>query len=120
MPGGGYRRFSPATPRRRIGNRRRTIGIWLRPVTPGGANAGETTSFFLSPIGGGPDGQQPYATSGDDRPDHRQHPFPVAKRLKPGGYTIEACIPAAAVAGFEREPREAWHVELMYQNVNEI
>jgi agarase len=95
-------------------------GIWLRPVTPGGANAGETTSFFLSPIGGGPDGQQPYATSGDDRPDHRQHPFPVAKRLKPGGYTIEACIPAAAVAGFKGSPGEAWHVELMYQNVNEI
>jgi hypothetical protein len=52
-------------------------------------------------------------------PGPRQAPLPVATRRTPGGYTIEACIPVAAVAGFTGAPGEAWHVELSYQNVHE-
>jgi hypothetical protein len=78
------------------------------------------SSFFLYPIGGGSDGQQPYATRGDGSEGRQQIPLPIATRLRPGGYTLEACIPAAAVQAFQGIAGAAWHVTLVYQNVNEI
>jgi hypothetical protein len=96
------------------------LAIWLRPAMPVGTRPGETTALILSPLGGGPDRQQPYATAGDGRPGHEPALLPVATRRRPDGYTIEACIPATAVAGFSGIPGQDWHIELRYQSVNEI
>jgi hypothetical protein len=92
------------------------LAIRLRSAPHMATHTGETSRFFLSPLGGGPDRQQPYATTGDGR----QALLPVATRRTPDGYTIEACIPATAVTGFPGSPGQDWHIELRYQNVNEI
>jgi hypothetical protein len=97
-----------------------SLAVRLRPATHVATRSGITTVFFLYPLGGGPDRQQPYATTGDGRQGHGQALLPIATRRKPAGYTIEACIPAAAVAGFTGIPGQDWHIELRYQNVNEI
>ena len=94
--------------------------IHLRPAMPPGSGSVGTSSFFLYPIGKGADGQQPYATRWDGLEGHRQIPLQIAKRLRLGGYTIEACIPTAAIEGFQGIAGTSWHVTLTYQNVNEI
>jgi hypothetical protein len=96
------------------------LRLQLRPVTPPAAGAAGLSSFFLYPVGGGADGQQPYATGGEGSEGRQQIPLPIATRLRPGGYTLEACIPAAAVEGFQGIAGAAWHVTLVYQNVHEI
>jgi len=96
------------------------LSIQLSPVEPPDIRSDYTSAFFIYPIGEGADQQQPYAAQWAAPGSHRQIPLQVAKRLRPGGYTIEARIPAAAVAGFEESPGAAWNIKLMYQNVNEI
>ena len=96
------------------------LTLYVGPVGSPTARAGDVSAVFISPVGGGPDHQQPYAVHryapGRYRPIHLQ----VAKRLRPGGYTIEARIPTAIFEGFEEMPGTSWQVKLQYQNVNEI
>ena len=44
----------------------------------------------------------------------------IKRRLRPGGYTFEACIPAPAIGDFPGEIGALWELKLTYQNVNEI
>jgi hypothetical protein len=79
-----------------------------------------TTLIIIYPIGAGPDRQQPYAVQ--DYEPRRYQPFPlqVVKGLRPGGYTIEAHIPATALKGLSAIPGRSWQLQLWYQNVGEI
>ena len=74
-------------------------------------------AVFISPIGGGTDKQQPYATRWLAAEGYRQIALQVKKRRKPEGYTIEARIPVRAVGGLKVRPGGAWKMKLTYQNV---
>jgi hypothetical protein len=77
-------------------------------------------AVLLFPIGRGPDQQQPYAVGWDGVGGYQQVPLAVAKRLRPGGYTIAAAIPAAAVPGFKAVTGTSWHISVSYHNVDQI
>jgi hypothetical protein len=79
-----------------------------------------STAIFIYPIEGGAGRQQPYAVRWFAAENYRQMPLRVRKRLRPGGYTIEARIPTSAVVGFKSIPGAVWNMRLTYQNVNEI
>jgi len=96
------------------------LSIHLSPAGPSNTRSGYTAAMIISPIGGGADKQQPYATRWLAAAGYRQIALQVKKRLNPGGYTIEARIPARAVAGLTMRSGTAWNMKLTYQNVNEI
>jgi hypothetical protein len=96
------------------------LSIHLGPVGPSDTQSNYTAAIFISPIGGGPDGQQPYITRWLVAEGYRQIALRVKKRLRPGGYTLEARIPIRTLAGFQAIPRASWKMKLVYQNVNEI
>jgi hypothetical protein len=89
----------------------------VTPLHPGPA-AG--TTILLYPIGGGADRQQPLAVRKDGPRRYHALALHAVKRLRPGAYTLEARIPTEAVADFSEMSGSTWHLELWYQNVEEI
>jgi hypothetical protein len=77
-------------------------------------------TIFIYPKGGGTDGQQPYAVQGYGPQSVQELSMRIKRRLRPGGYTLEACIPATAIRDFTRKVGPLWTLKLAYQNVNEI
>jgi hypothetical protein len=96
------------------------LALHLRPFMPAEGSAGEAMVIVIYPIGAGPDQQQPYAVQGHEPGHHQPFPLQAVKRPRPGGYTIEACIPATALRGGGDLPRRSWQLQLWYRNVGEI
>jgi len=96
------------------------LSISLGPMIPSDTRSDYTAAIFISPVGAGADGQQPYATRWRVAEGYDQVTLPVQKRLRPGGYTLEARIPIRELAGLQAVPGTSWKIKLMYQNVNEI
>jgi hypothetical protein len=81
-------------------------------------NASSTIRIY--PQGGGADGQGPYAVRRSGPQGDQELAILVKKQLKPGGYSVEARIPATGVWGFKEKTEAVWHIKLSYQNVNEV
>ena len=96
------------------------LSVHLSPMGPPDTRSDAPIAIFIYPMGGGADRQQPYAAQWSASEGYRQLPLRVKKRLRPGGYTIEARIPTKAVGRIKGIPGAVWHMKLMYQNVNEI
>jgi hypothetical protein len=96
------------------------VSIALRPATSPDRRGDAPAAVLLFPMGQGPDNQQPYAVRRDGLGGYQQIPLRVAKHLRPGGYTIEAAIPAAAVPGFQAVTGTSWNISVSYQNVDHI
>lgn len=97
------------------------LAIELSAAEPIQPSASERSAIFLFPTGGGPDAQQPSAAHKAGPRQLRPLAIEAAKRPRSGGYTIEARLPAAAVAALASAPRpSSWHVTLTYQNVDGI
>jgi hypothetical protein len=96
------------------------LSIHLNALQASNRGSESSSALFIYPHGGGSDGQQPYASRRDGSQGNRQIAIRVMKRLRPGGYTIEARVPATAVWGFKGKVGTSWHIKLLYQNVNEI
>jgi hypothetical protein len=86
------------------------------PQTPRALSA----SFVIYPIGAGPDRQQPYTVQREGPWGAQAVPAQVAKRLKPGGYTLEARLPMATLQGSTGLAGTVWTITLRSQNVEEI
>jgi hypothetical protein len=80
----------------------------------------KSPTIFIYPKGGGADGQQPYAAQDYDPQSAQELSMRIKRRLSPGGYTLEACIPATAIRDFTSKAGALWKLKLTYQNVNEI
>jgi hypothetical protein len=96
------------------------LALRLNPLIPIDGGLGEATQIIIYPIGAGPDQQQPYAVQGYEPRHHQRLPLQVVKGRRPGGYTIEAHIPATALKEFHDIPGPSWQLQLWYQNVGEI
>jgi hypothetical protein len=96
------------------------LALHLRPVTPLHPGPAAGTTILLYPIGGGADRQQPLAVRKDGPRRYHALALHAVKRLRPGAYTLEARIPTEAVADFSEMSGSTWHLELWYQNVEEI
>jgi hypothetical protein len=96
------------------------LALHLSPVLSADDSPGDAMMIVIYPIGGGPDQQQPYAVQGHEPRHYQLLPVQAMKRPRPGGYTIEACIPATALKGFSDLPGRAWQLQLWYRNVGEI
>jgi hypothetical protein len=82
--------------------------------------ATDPSTIFVYPHGGGADGQQPYAVRRHGREAAQELAMRINRRFRPGGYTLEARIPATAIGGLTSKPGSLWKMKLTYQNVNEI
>jgi hypothetical protein len=96
------------------------LALALAPLGPPSGRADDFTIIVIYPIGGGPDRQQPYAVRRDGPKRYEPIALQIVKGLRPGGYTIEARIPASVVEGFSEVPGAAWQVTLQYQDVKAI
>ena len=94
--------------------------IEFAPVKPHHPRQGWPSAFIVYPIGEAPDQQQPYAARWVGFESYRRFPVRVAKRLRSGGFTFEARIPAEAVEGFKGSAGASWKITLRYQNVDGI
>jgi hypothetical protein len=79
-----------------------------------------SATIFIYPQGGGEDGQEPYAVRRSGTEGDQELAIRVKKRLKPGGYSVEARIPTTDIWGFKEKTEAPWHIKLSYQNVNEV
>jgi hypothetical protein len=79
-----------------------------------------SATIFIYPHGGGKDGQEPYAVRRSGTEGDQELAIRVKKRLKPGGYSVEARIPTTDIWGFKEKTEAPWHIKLSYQNVNEV
>jgi hypothetical protein len=96
------------------------LTVYLSPLKPADDSPGDATMILIYPIGGGSDQQQPYAVQWHEAMHYQLFPLQAAKRSRPGGYTIEACIPATVLKGFSALPGRSWQMKLWYQNVGEL
>jgi hypothetical protein len=96
------------------------LALHLHPLIPVDGGQGDATMIVIYPIGAGPDQQQPYAVQGYEPRRFQLFPLQAVKRLRAGGYTIEAHIPATALKGFSAIPGRPWQLQLWYRNVGEI
>jgi hypothetical protein len=80
----------------------------------------DSSTIFIYPHGGGADGQRPYAAHRYGSQGAQELALRINRRLRPGGYTIEARIPAAAISGFTGKSGTLWKIKATYQNVNEV
>jgi len=92
----------------------------LRPAKAADSRTDASSTICIYPQGGGSDGKQPYASRRYGPQGDQEIAIQVKRRLRPGGYTVEARIPATAVRGFKGQTGALWKIKLIYQNVNEI
>jgi agarase len=96
------------------------LSVHLSPVQAFDTRTDSSAAIFIYPQGGGSDGQQPYASRQYGPQGGREVPIRVKRQLRPGGYTVEARIPATALGGFKGKAGTLWKIKLTYQNVNEL
>jgi hypothetical protein len=96
------------------------LSVQLSPGDPTQRHTVDSSTVFFYPHGGGSDGHQPYAAHRYGQQATQELPIRIRRRLRPGGYTIEARIPVTTIRGFTGKPGSRWNIELTYQNVNEI
>jgi hypothetical protein len=94
--------------------------LQLRPLIPADGSLGEAVEITVYPIGAGSDQQQPYAVQWHEPRYYQSVPLQVAKRPRPGGYTIEVCIPGTALGEGGDLSGRSWQLQLWYRNVGEI
>jgi hypothetical protein len=94
--------------------------IHFSPVQTPDARLEAAPAIVIYPWGGGANGQQPYASWREDSGGEQRLPIRVERRLRPGGYTLEARLPSTAIRGGPWEAGGSWLVRLTYQNVNEL
>ena len=92
----------------------------FHPAKAADRRADASSTVCIYPQGGGSDGRQPYAARRYGPHGDQEIAVLVKRRLRPGGYTVEARIPAIAVPVFKGRAGALWKVKLTYQNVNEI
>lgn len=95
------------------------IFLHLSPGGPPEPNTPEKLSLSLYP-GGGPAGAQPSAVRWDGFGKSKAIPSVVAKRVKEGGFSMEAKIPWSSLEDFKPSPASSWMLTIGYQNTNEI
>jgi hypothetical protein len=96
------------------------LAFHLSPLLPAAGTQGDAAMIIIYPIGAGPDQQQPYAVQWRETRHTELLALPVVKRRKPGGYTLEALIPATALKAVSEFPGGSWQLQLWYRNVGEI
>jgi hypothetical protein len=97
------------------------LAIEMSPVGLPTSHGNQISVNFLFSTGGGPDLRQPYAAREEGPRQLQPLAIEVAKRPRAGGYTLEARLPATAIAPRHDPPQPSrWHITLTYQNVNEI
>jgi hypothetical protein len=96
------------------------LSVQLSPAKVTEKRTDSSSAIFIYPQGGGSDGQQPYASRRYGPQGDQEIAIQVKRRLRPGGYAVEARIPATAVRGFKGQAGALWKIKLIYQNVNEI
>jgi hypothetical protein len=95
------------------------LAIELKSLTPTDGNPTDIATVVIFPTGGGADHQQPHAARGVGR-HYEELALQVARRPRPGGYTIEARLPITAVEAFAAAHTRAWHLTVRYQDVQAI
>ena len=96
------------------------LALDVAAVKPSGALERSSALFLMYPLGTGAGGQQPYVAQWEGARGLQPVATQVAKRLRPGGYTIEARIPVTAMKGVKGGAGTVWNIKLRYQNVEEI
>jgi hypothetical protein len=94
--------------------------VHFHPAKAADSRTDASSTICIYPQGGGADGQQPYASRRYGPQGGQEIAIQVKRRLRPGGYTVEARIPATEVWGFKGQAGALWKIKLIYQNVNEI
>jgi hypothetical protein len=97
-----------------------SLCVWFRPAKAADHRTDGSSTICIYPQGGGSDGQRPYASRRYGPRGDQEIAIQVKTRLRPGGYTVEARIPATAVWVFKGKAGALWKTKLTYQNVNEI
>ncbi len=96
------------------------LSVQVSPVKVRERHTDAPATIFIYPQGRGPSGQQPYAARHSGPEGDRELAIQVKKQLKPGGYSVEARIPAPEVWGIKGKTGGLWQIKLSYQNVNEV
>jgi hypothetical protein len=96
------------------------LSVSVSPVKIAARHLEASSTIFIYPQGGGPDGQQPYATRRYGPAGDQVVAIRLKRQFRPGGYRIEAGIPATAILGSKGKAGAVCNVKLIYQNVNEI
>jgi hypothetical protein len=96
------------------------LSMHVSPVKALDRRTNASATIFIYPQGRGADGQEPYAVRRSGAEGDQELAIRVEKQLKPGGYSVEARIPATGVWGFKEKTEAVWHIKLSYQNVNEV
>jgi hypothetical protein len=96
------------------------LSVSLSPMKTADGRTDSSSTIFIYPQGGGPDGHQPYAVRQYDPQGEQALAIQIKRQLRPGGYTVETRIPVTAVRGFKGKAGALWNIKLVYQNVNEI
>ena len=96
------------------------LSIYLEPITDGGSDNKNYALFYVYPTGGGMDGKEPYVGEWRDLVGFQPLRAKVSRRLKTGGYTIEAAVPLKIGADMPLNLGLNCKLKMVYQNVNEI
>jgi len=92
----------------------------LSPLGAPQTGSAEVTTMFIYPTGGGADQQQPLVIRQEMPKQYRTLALQVAKRTRPGGYTLEVRIPMDVLEGFRETRGSVWRLTLQSQHVSEI
>jgi hypothetical protein len=95
-----------------------SLTIRLAPTGRPNPSLEGAVTIVIYPTGGGPDQQQPFAAMATDPKRQQPLPLQIARQSRPGRYTLEARIPASALAGLQLLPGTTWRLTLRYQNVD--
>jgi hypothetical protein len=95
------------------------LSVQLESVKAAGRGT-DSPTIFIYPYGGGADGQEPYAAQHYSPQRAQEIAMQINRRLRPGGYTLEARIPATAIGGLTGKPGALMKIKLTYQNVHEV
>jgi hypothetical protein len=96
------------------------LALHLSPVQSSDDGPADAMVILIYPIGAGPDRQQPYAMQWSEPGQDQPLPLQAVRRPKPGGYTLEICVPAVALKGSSDLLGRSWQLQLWYRNVGEI
>jgi len=96
------------------------LSIYLRPTADGKGDNDYYALFYVYPTGGGMEGNEPYAGEWCDFDGFKPVRTKVSRRLKAGGYTIEAAIPLEGGTDMSINLGMNCRLKIVYQNANEI
>ncbi|MGA7878876.1 MAG: sugar-binding protein, partial [Desulfoferrobacter sp.] len=96
------------------------LSVYLGPIADGRDDNENYALFYVYPTGGGMDGKEPYVGGWRDFDGFQPVRAKVSRRLKAGGYTIEAAIPLKVGTDMSINLAMNCRLKMVYQNANEI